>query len=131
MTKKGKGSGLIPFSERTPEEKKRICSMGGKAAAEKRALNRTFKDAMEWALNMPAISGNPTVDKIKERYPALNNRDAMAIAMTAKAIQSSDVKAFIAVRDTTGELPEQMVNVKSSAPMTISIKMLDDDEDEE
>lgn len=116
---------LKSFAKMTPEQRREIASKGGKASAEARAQNRTFKEAMQWALDLPAIKGNPTVDKIRKQYPALNNRDAMAIAMAAEAIQKQDVKAFTAIRDTTGELPEQTVNVKNSQPMVIHVETVE------
>ena len=116
---------LKSFAKMTPEERRRIASMGGKASAEARAHNKTFKEAMQWALELPAIKGNPTVDKLKKKYPNLNNRDAMAIAMAAEAILKQDVKAFTAIRDTTGELPEQTVNVKNDTPMRITVETVD------
>lgn len=123
--KEQKMKNLKSFSKMTPEERRRIAQMGGKASAEARAQNRTFKEAMQWALELPAIKGNPTVDKIRKQYPTLNNRDAMAIAMAAEAIIRQDVKAFTAIRDTTGELPEQTVNVKNSAPMVIKVETVE------
>ena len=116
---------LITFAERSPEERKAISSKGGKASAEAKAHSKTFKEAMEWALDLPAMKGNPTVDKIAKRYPQLTNRDAMAIAMAAEAIQKQDVRAFVAVRDTTGELPEQTVNIKNERPMVIKVETVD------
>ena len=115
---------LKPFNQYTPEERKEIASRGGKASAAKRLQNRTFKEAMQWALDLPAVKGNPTVDKIRREYPSLTNRDAMAIAMTAEAIKNQDVRAFVAARDTTGELPAQTVNVKSDNTMSISVEII-------
>ena len=119
---------LTPFDKLDPEEAKRIRSKGGKASVEKRRYNKTFKQAMEWALSLDAFRGNPDVDAIHDRYPDLNNRDAIAIAATAKAIQTGDIKAFIAIRDTTGELPVQQVNVGGASGMTINIRTLGEGE---
>lgn len=116
---------VIPFNQLDPETKRAIQSKGGKAAAEKRAYEKTFKAAMEWALDLPAMKGNPMVERVRKEYPGLTNRDAIAIAMTAEAIQKQNVKAFLAVRDTTGELPAQTVNVTTNEPMTITIKTVD------
>ena len=124
-SKKDTKTNLITFAERSPEERKAISSKGGKASAAAREHSKTFKEAMQWALDLPAIKGNPTVDKIAKRYPGLTNRDAMAIAMAAEAIQKQDVRAFVAVRDTTGELPEQTVNIKNEKPMVIKVETVD------
>lgn len=122
---------LRPFNTLTPEERKALQSKGGKAAQEKRRYDKTFKAAMEWALDLPAMKGNPMVDRIRREYPGLTNRDAMAIAMTAETIQKQNVKAFLAVRDTTGELPAQTVNIQNAEPMTITIKTIGDDDEED
>ena len=116
---------LKSFAKMTPEQRKEIASKGGKASAEARAQNKTFKEAMQWALDMPAIKGNPTVDRIRKKYPSLSNREAIAISMAAEAILKQDVKAFTAIRDTTGELPEQTVNVKNDKPMVIHVETID------
>lgn len=116
---------LTMFDQMSEEERKAIASKGGIKSGEARRHNKTFKEAMQWALELPAIKGNPTVDKIAKRYPGLTNRDAMTIAMVAEAIQKQDVKAYIAARDTTGELPEQTVNVKNDAPMVIKVETVD------
>ena len=116
---------LRTFAEMSPEERKAISSKGGKASAEAKAHNKTFKEAMQWALELPAIKGNPTVDKLAKRYPGLTNRDAMAIAMAVAAIKDMNVKAFTAIRDTTGELPAQTVNVNNNQPMVIKVETVD------
>lgn len=116
---------LTPFNELTPEEHRRRSALGGKRAAEKRRANKTFKEAVEMALNLPAIKGNPTVDKLMKAIPDLTNREALAIAITAEGIKKQNVRAFEALRDTTGELPAQTVNVQTAQPMTINIKTIE------
>lgn len=95
---------------------------GGLAAQEKRRQNATFKQALEWALEMPAIKGVKDVEKVRRANPDITNREAMAIAMVAETIRKGDVRAFVAVRDTTGELPAQTVNVTHDEPFSISIE---------
>lgn len=122
------------FDKMDPEEARKLQSKGGKAAAEKKRYAKSFKEALEWVLSEPAMQGNPTVNAIRKEHPGLTNRDAMAISMVKAAIQKGDVKAFTAVRDTTGELPVQTVNVQQDKPMRIEVSVLDDDdthEDEE
>lgn len=121
---------LIPLNERSPEERKAIQQKGGKAGHAAQQRNRTFREALNAILDDKAYTGNVTVEKVKRSNPNLTNRDAMAIAMVAQAIHKQDVKAFVAVRDTTGELPEQIVNVKNETPMTIRIETIGDDEED-
>ena len=102
----------------------------GKKSREAQALNATFRAALVWALDLPAVQGKATVERLRRRYPDLTNRDAIAIAMTAQAIQKQDVKAFLALRDTMGEAPEQNVSVKSD-PLVIRIETVDSSIDNE
>ena len=95
---------------------------GGRIAQERRRQNATFKQALEWALEMPAIKGVKDVEKVRRANPDITNREAMAIAMVAETIRKGDVRAFVAVRDTTGELPAQTVNVTHDEPFSISIE---------
>lgn len=113
---------LVPMQDRTPEERQRIARKAAQACNEQKQLNKTFKEALNWALDLPAMQGNADVEKIRKRYPDITNRDAMAISLAAQAIKKHDVRAFIAARDTTGELPMQTVNVENQTPLTIRIE---------
>lgn len=115
---------LKPFDKMTLEERKALGSKGGKAAAEARAYKASFKQALEWALEMPAVKGNPTVDKIRKEFPRLNNRDAMAISAVAEAILHGNMKAFEAVRDTVGEAPRKTVDLGDEG-VTINIRTVE------
>ena len=115
---------LRNFNDMPEEESFAIRSAGGKASAAKRKYRASFKDAMQWALELPAVKGNPTVDKIKKQYPGLNNRDAIAISMVAEAIRKGNVKAFEAVRDTTGESPTRAIDLGQTT-MSINIKTVE------
>lgn len=106
------------------EERRAMGSRGGKKAAENRAYRKSFKMALEWALEMPAMKGNPTVDKIRKEFPDLNNRDAMAIAAVSEALLKGNMKAFEAVRDTVGEAPRKAVDFGDEA-ITINIKTVE------
>lgn len=107
------------------EERREMGRKGGLAAAEKRLYNKSFKLALEWALEMPAIKGNPTVDKIRKEFPGLNNRDAMAISAVAEALLHGNMKAFEAVRDTVGEAPRKQISLDEDAGITINIKTVE------
>ena len=107
-------------------DKEKLSNMSREAAKkshEQHELNETFRTALQWALGLPAVKGNATVEKLRRRYPNLTNRDAIAIAMTAQAVLKQDVKAFIALRDTMGETVDQNVNVKSE-PLVIRIETI-------
>ena len=113
---------LMDITKLPPEERTRRGKKGAAAAHEQRQRNKTFKEAMQWALDLPAYTGNTTVDKIRQYYPEITNRDAMCISLVAQAIKKGDVRAFTAARDTTGELPEQTVNVKGEQDLILNIQ---------
>ena len=119
--------GLRNFKEMTEEEHKAIASKGGKASAEAKRYNESFKQAVQWAMELPAMKGNPTVDRLRKEFPRLNNRDAMAISMTAEAIKKGNVKAFEALRDTAGESPAKSLSLNGDdgAGVTINIKTVE------
>ena len=113
------------FDLLTPEERFARQSRGGKRAAEVRKYNESFKKAVQWAMELPAMRGNPTVDRLRKEFPLLNNRDAMAISMTAEAIKKGNVKAFEVLRDTAGEAPKKEMSLGDGEPLTINIKTVD------
>lgn len=119
---------LRKFNEMSPEEHRALSAKGGKRTAELYTQRKTFREVLEWALELPAVSGNPDVDQLKKEFPNLSNRDAMVISMVAETIRNGNAKAFKELRDTTGEIPVQMVNVKNEAPMEITIRTLGDDD---
>ncbi len=116
--------GLRNFRDMDPEEHRAIASKGGKAKQEKKKYNESFKEAVQWAMELPAMKGNPTVDRLRKEFPILNNRDAMAISMTAEAIKKGNVKAFEALRDTVGEGPKSAA-VGEDGSITINIKTVE------
>lgn len=95
---------LRSFRDMTPEERRAIGSKGGKKRAENTAYNKTFAEALKWALDLPAVKGNPTVDLIRKKYPGLTNRDAVAIGAVYETI-NGNMKGFELIRDTVGENP--------------------------
>lgn len=118
---------LKKFNEMDPEEHRRLSSLGGQKTKELYAQRKTFKQVLEWALELPAVEGNPDVERLREQFPTLTNRDAMVISMVAETVKNGNAKAFKELRDTTGEIPVQTVNVKNEQPMTITVRTLDDD----
>ena len=55
---------LIPFNERTEEEKRKIAIMGGKASGEARREKATFKKMLERVLDEKADDGKTYREKI-------------------------------------------------------------------
>ena len=91
---------LIPFSERTEEEQRKIRSQGGKASGEARRKKANFRKTLNILL-----TAQIEVDSIRE-FLEMNGIDstyesAINFAMIQKALKG-DVKAYIAIRDTLG-----------------------------
>lgn len=97
-----------------------------KARREKREAAETFKTAAKWLLKQKAGKTDvELVELLRQEFPDLNNLEAMTASVVARAIKDGDYRAFQTLRDTTGELPEQTVNVKNEEPMTINIKTVE------
>ena len=118
------------FANRDPAEVRAIASKGGKNSAarrrERREAAETFKTVVKWLMKRPVgKTENEIVQELKAEFPDLNNLEAMTAAVMAKAINDGDYKAFTTLRDTTGELPEQTVNLRNEEPMVINIKTVE------
>lgn len=97
----------------TSEEARFYGSMGGKASADARRRKKSLKELTQALLEMKPH------EKIAERskmlFPGVDPEDLtngmiLAMAMFDKAIKDQDVKAAQFVRDTAGEVPEQIIN---------------------
>lgn len=121
---------LKNFGQMTKEEHLAASRLGGlnsaKVRREKREAAETFKTAAKWLLKQKAGKSDvELVEMLREQFPDLNNLEAMTASVVARAIKDGDYRAFQTLRDTTGELPEQTVNVKNEEPMTINIKTVE------
>ena len=97
----------------TSEEARFYGSMGGKASADARRRKKSLKELTQALLEMKPH------DKIAARskilFPDVDPEDLtngmiLAMAMFDKAIKDQDVKAAQFVRDTAGEMPEQVIS---------------------
>lgn len=97
----------------TSEEARFYGSMGGKASADARRRKKSLKELTQALLEMKPH------DKIAARskilFPDVDPEDltngmVLAMAMFDKAIKEQDVKAAQFVRDTAGEMPEQVIS---------------------
>lgn len=97
----------------TSEEARFYGAMGGKASADARRRKKSLKELTQALLEMKPH------DKIAARskilFPDVDPEDltngmVLAMAMFDKAIKDQDVKAAQFVRDTAGEMPEQVIS---------------------
>ena len=98
---------LIPVTQRSKEEAKKMSRNGGIASGKARRAKRTFKSVCEMCLKLKAPED--AVAKLKEKFPELKSEhidvlQAIVLAQKGKAIDG-DSKAFEIIRDTIGEKP--------------------------
>jgi len=90
---------LIPQSERTKDEQRKIATMGGQASGEARRKKRDIRLAME-ALLEKQYKGKDGKE--------ISGAEAIALKQMEKALKG-DAKAFELVRDTAGQKPIEKV----------------------
>lgn len=116
---------LIPISERSSAEVRAMASKGGKKSGEVRRQNKTFKEAINWLMALPVDATDDRNKALLEQYPNLTNREAVTLAMLDASKNDKDVRAAVYLRDTSGELPTQNINIEQTKPFEISIKTIE------
>lgn len=97
----------------TSEEARFYGSMGGKASADARRRKKSLKELTQALLEMKPHE--KIVVKAKMLFPEIEPEDltngmVLAMSMLNKAVVDGDVKAAQFVRDTAGEMPEQVIS---------------------
>ncbi len=127
---------LIPMSERTKEEQKRIATMGGIASGEARRRRRDIKDTLDLLLSKPFKINNKSGKELKKQIKSLginsdeiDNQTAMSYVMfmTAMSGGKAGVIAFNSIRDTLGEKPVEEVKQTVNGEITTKQKNAIDD----
>ena len=103
---------LIPFSERTLEDKKRIASMGGKRSGEIRREKATMKAALELLLNETNNKGK-------------TYRELATLGLIKGAI-NGNAQNYKTILETLGELAQ---TPESTSRVVIVNSLPKDDED--
>lgn len=85
MRKGGAPENMIPMNKRSPEEQKRICSMGGKASGESKRRAKTLKEAAK-ALGEEVIV-NSNGDQATRNYVIVMQQFNAAMQGNLKAAQ--------------------------------------------
>jgi hypothetical protein len=121
---------LIPGSQRTPSERRKIAIMGGKASGKARRARKTLREALKAALSCTLPKTSPHYRRIKkmmedfgiEGDPTV--QDIPVLGMIAKASKSEG--AFVAIRDTIGEKPVDAVeDLTPQSPVVLGMIPLD------
>lgn len=106
---------LIPQSERTKEEQKRIARQGGIASGKVRREKRAMKDTLATLLSMPLKDGmSEDIDKIQS-IASLNGKnitvqEAIMLAQIKKAVKG-DTRAAEFVRDSSGNKLKEGIEI--------------------
>ena len=117
---RGNENNLVPQSNRTKEEQKRIAIQGGKASGEARRKKREIKEYLNILLESEA--GKSKDGKM------ITGAEAMAIQAFKKAM-SGDLKAWELVRDSAGQKPiERVVYAEVDADVIEEVERMVNDE---
>lgn len=101
---------LIPFTELTEEEQRKIAVKGGIASGKARRRKKLIKEQLELLLSLPLKDENAKM-KLKQMgidADNLDNQMAMVISIWNKALKG-DVQAFNSIRDSVGEKPKEVI----------------------
>ena len=101
---------LIPQSERTKEEQRKIATKGGIASGKARRKKKLIKEQLELLLSLPLKDENAKrkLEQIGIDADNLDNQMAMIISIWNKALKG-DIQAFNSIRDSVGEKPSDIV----------------------
>ena len=101
---------LIPFTELTEEEQRKIATKGGIASGKARRKKKLIKEQLELLLSLPLKDENAK-RKLKQLgidADNLDNQMAMIISIWNKALKG-DIQAFNSIRDSVGEKPIEQI----------------------
>lgn len=122
----GRVENLIPVTMRTKEEARVLSVKGGRNSGVSRRLRRTLREQLKAALSCYLPKESPHFRKIKQQMTALGIdgcptvQDIPIIGMILKA--SKDPSAFIAIRDTIGEKPAEILEDRTpQAPIILGM----------
>lgn len=112
---------LIPQSERTKEEQRRIARSGGIASGKARREKKAMRETLEALLSMPMKGGKTADVEAIKNFAELKGKnitvqDAMVIAMLQKAMKGN-VTAAEWIRDTAGQKPVENMNMNMNLPV--------------
>lgn len=102
---------LRPQNTRTPEERRRVATMGGKASGKKRREKKTLADALRKVLNEPVEKGSRTT-----------KMDAIAIKSIKSLYDNPSMKGLKVLAEILGEL-KQTINAEG---LTLNIQSSDE-----
>lgn len=113
---------LIPFSERSPAERRELGRKGGLKKAEVMRRRKSMRQVCEIALTMPLKSLKEAeqieIEDIKSFVEANGKNVTVQDAMILKQVQlalAGSQRSFEIIRDTVGEKPKERVETNTEA----------------
>lgn len=106
---------LIPFNERTENERRELAARGGRASGEARRTRKTLREYAEFLLGLP-VSDRRKFNKLSRMGVPVESIDnkMMMVAALMVAAQSGDVQAAKEMRSIIGEDTVQDDNTAES-----------------
>jgi hypothetical protein len=113
---------LKPFNERTPEERKRIASMGGKASGAVKKYNKSIINIAKQLLQMRP--DDKVSQMLKSNVPELKDEDlTLKVAMVfgqIRAATNGNTFAFQQIQKTIGEEPKGDISTEDKIDVLFS-----------
>lgn len=112
------------FAEMTPEQRAEYGRLGGIKSGEVKRAKKAMKETLLLLMDLKLDSGKGVdIDKISS-FKELKGKNitveqAMLVAQLQKALKG-DTTAFLALRDTSGQAPNQKLDIAGAVPVVIS-----------
>lgn len=102
---------LVPNSERSPSELKKMCSNGGKASGAARRRKRSMREAAEYYLSLPVVD-KKAISKFEKdgiETDDIDNQMAIIVGLARTAMRG-DSKSAKLLMEMLGENPKEEPN---------------------
>lgn len=114
---------LIPMSQRTPEEQKRMRHNGGVKSGQTRRNKAMLKDCLKILMEKKFVD--------EQTGKKMTGAELLSVDLFEKALKETDVskkaKAFEVIRDTAGQKPVDKVE-QTNTNITIDFSDLEEDQ---
>lgn len=107
----------------TREQRQEAARLGGIARGKKMRERKQMRETLNYLMSLPLEKGKAVSDEKIKNIAQVNGKNlttqqAILLAQIQKAM-NGDTGAFLAIRDTLGEKPENTLNIAGSIPVVI------------
>lgn len=118
------GKAKASFADMTPEQRAEYGRKGGRKSVEVRRRKKEMKEVLNVLLEMPLNGGKLSMVENIKAFKDLKGKNidvntAIMVAQVQKALKG-DIQAATFIRDTSGQKPQDDVNISGSIPVVIS-----------